>query len=187
MSRSAVRVRSGRVELANMGRQVRSARVRRGLMTWPPKQNPVNGGRRGPTGVHGITDPITTNRRSQVRVLQSAPVTPPIEVCAKPHPTIHCPGMKIGIGRGLELLFEDGCLRNGVSQWRNRLREIEGSAASCFFENGEDKTFRKERIARALVRSYCHADVSGVAFFPAEVRVPWGSAGQVYCSQIFLA
>src|SRR5215212_9569518 len=88
--------------------------------------------------------------------------------------------------RGLELLFEDGCLRNGVSQWRNRLREIEGSAAGCFFENGEDKTFRKERIARALARSYCHADVPGVAFFPAEVRVPWGSASQVYFSQISL-
>src|SRR5215212_10232480 len=33
-----------------------------GEVAWPPKQKPVNGGRRGPTGVHGITDPITTNR-----------------------------------------------------------------------------------------------------------------------------
>ena len=41
----------------------RSTGVRRGLVTSPPEQNPVNGGRRGPTGVYGIADPITTNQK----------------------------------------------------------------------------------------------------------------------------
>ena len=70
--------------------------------------------------------------------------SPPIEVCVKPHPTIHCPSTKIGIGRGLELLPGDGCLKGGASQWRNRLREIEGSVTGCFFEEEEDETFRQE-------------------------------------------
>src|ERR687897_2932919 len=42
----------------------RSAGVRRGLMTSPPKQNPVNGGLKGPTRVHGTADPITTNQKA---------------------------------------------------------------------------------------------------------------------------
>ena len=74
------------------------------------------------------------SRRSQVRVLQSVPVTPLIVVCAKLRLTIHCPGTKTSIGRGLELLPEDGCLRDRASQWRNWLRDFEE----------EDKTFRKE-------------------------------------------
>src|SRR5918995_5300037 len=41
----------------------RSAGVGRGLMTSPPEQNPVNGGRRVPTRVHGTADPITTNQK----------------------------------------------------------------------------------------------------------------------------
>src|SRR3712207_2309964 len=41
----------------------RSTGVRRDLMTSPPKQNPVNGGRRGRAGVYGIADPITTNQK----------------------------------------------------------------------------------------------------------------------------
>ncbi len=41
----------------------RSAGVRRDLMTSPPKQTPVNGGRTGPTGVYGSADPITTNQK----------------------------------------------------------------------------------------------------------------------------
>jgi hypothetical protein len=32
---------------------------------------------------------------------------------AKLHPTIHCPSTEISLGRGLELLLEDGCLRGG--------------------------------------------------------------------------
>jgi hypothetical protein len=42
----------------------RSTGVRRDLMTSPPKQKPVNGGRRGPTGVYGTADPITTNQKA---------------------------------------------------------------------------------------------------------------------------
>src|SRR5215211_6013667 len=43
----------------------RSLGVRRGLMTSPPNQNPVNGGRKGLTGVYGIADSITTNREGR--------------------------------------------------------------------------------------------------------------------------
>ena len=41
----------------------RSAGVRRDLVTSPPEQKPVNGGRRGRTGVYWIADPITTNQK----------------------------------------------------------------------------------------------------------------------------
>jgi len=40
----------------------RSTGVRGDLVTSPPEQNPVNGGLRGPTGIYGTADPITTNR-----------------------------------------------------------------------------------------------------------------------------
>ena len=33
-------------------------------MTSPPEQNRVNEGRRGPTRVHRIADPITTNQKA---------------------------------------------------------------------------------------------------------------------------
>jgi hypothetical protein len=39
--------------------------VREDLMTSPPEQNPVNGGRRGPSGVYGTADSITTNREGR--------------------------------------------------------------------------------------------------------------------------
>jgi hypothetical protein len=42
----------------------RSTGVRRDLVTSPPEQNPVNGGRRGRTGVYEIADPITTNQKA---------------------------------------------------------------------------------------------------------------------------
>src|SRR5918994_757051 len=41
----------------------RSMGVRRDLVTSPPEQKPVNGGRRGPMEVYGIADPITTNQK----------------------------------------------------------------------------------------------------------------------------
>src|SRR5215216_7717256 len=41
----------------------RSTGVRRGLVTSPTEQNPVNGGQRGPTEVYGSADPITTNQK----------------------------------------------------------------------------------------------------------------------------
>jgi hypothetical protein len=41
----------------------RSTGIRGDLMTSPPKQNPVNGGRTGPTGIYETTDPITTNQK----------------------------------------------------------------------------------------------------------------------------
>ena len=41
----------------------RSTGVRRDLVTSPPEQKPVNGGRRGPREVYGIADPITTNQK----------------------------------------------------------------------------------------------------------------------------
>jgi hypothetical protein len=41
----------------------RSTGIRGDLMTSPTKHNPVNEGRRGPTGVYGIADPITTNQK----------------------------------------------------------------------------------------------------------------------------
>jgi hypothetical protein len=41
----------------------RSMGVRRGLRTSSPKQKPVNGGLKGPTGVYGTADPITTNQK----------------------------------------------------------------------------------------------------------------------------
>jgi hypothetical protein len=69
-------------------------------------------------------DDINSLRTSQTH-------SPPIEVCTKPHPTIHCPNTERGIGSGLKLLPEDGRLRDGASQWRNRQRETEGSMASC--------------------------------------------------------
>ena len=40
-----------------------STGIRRGLMTPPPKQNPVNVGLMGPMGVYGTADPITTNQK----------------------------------------------------------------------------------------------------------------------------
>ena len=43
----------------------RSTGVRRGLLTSPPEQNPLNGGRRGPTGLYGSADSITTNREGR--------------------------------------------------------------------------------------------------------------------------
>jgi hypothetical protein len=62
------------------------------------------------------------------------------------HSTIHFPSTKIGIGRGLELLPEDGCLREKRARWRNRLLEMEGSAAGCFFVKGEsDEMFRRNK------------------------------------------
>jgi hypothetical protein len=41
----------------------RSTEVRRDLITNPPELNPVNGDRRGPTGVYETADPITTNQK----------------------------------------------------------------------------------------------------------------------------
>src|SRR5919112_3267369 len=66
--------------------------------------------------------------------LRSPGVGKAMEDCTKPHPTIHWASTKKGIGRGLELLSEDGRLRGGASQWRNRLRETEGSVAGCFLK-----------------------------------------------------
>src|SRR5919107_1255365 len=43
----------------------RSTGVRRDLMTSSPKENPVNEGLGGPTGVHGTADSITTNREGR--------------------------------------------------------------------------------------------------------------------------
>src|SRR3712207_6314523 len=45
--------------------------------SWRPndifsRANPVNGGRKGPTGVYGTTDPIITNQKAQLRGLSSA-------------------------------------------------------------------------------------------------------------------
>ena len=86
----------------------------------------------------------TTNQKGAGSSPAERTCNPADRVCAKPRPTIHCPSRKIGIGRGLELLPKDGRLRGGASQWRNRLREIEGSAAGCFFEEEGDETFRQE-------------------------------------------
>src|SRR5215217_2825889 len=41
----------------------RSTGVRGDLMTSPPEQNLVNGGRKGLTGVYGIADSTTTNQK----------------------------------------------------------------------------------------------------------------------------
>ena len=41
-----------------------SAGIRGDLLTSSPEQNPVNGDRKGPTGVYGTTDPITTNQKA---------------------------------------------------------------------------------------------------------------------------
>src|SRR5215212_4849488 len=74
------------------------------------------------------TSLLTTNRQIAGSTLIERTCNPSDRGCAKLHPTIHCPSTKISLGRGLELLPEDGCLRDGVSQWRNRLLEMEGSA-----------------------------------------------------------
>ena len=57
----------------------RSMGIRRGLMTLPPKQNRVNGGRTGSTGVYGTADPITTNQK----VAGSSPAERTLEIPAK--------------------------------------------------------------------------------------------------------
>ena len=88
-------------------------------------------------------------------------------------------------GRGREARSQlDGRLRGGASQWRNRLRETEGSVAGCFLK--KTKHSDKKRSARALARSSCHADFRRAAFCPTEVRVQWGSASQVCFSQLSL-
>jgi hypothetical protein len=60
-----------------------------------------------------------------------------------PRSTIHCPNTKIGIGRGLDLLLEVGCLRGSepVAQPATRM---EGSVAGCFVEAKEVRTIRQE-------------------------------------------
>ena len=74
------------------------------------------------------TSLLTTNRK--VAALSPAECTcnPSDRGCAKPHPTIHWPSTKIGIRRGLELLLEDGCLREerasgatGYARWKAQL------------------------------------------------------------------
>ena len=55
----------------------RSTGVRRGLMTSPPKQKPVNGGLTRSTGVYGTADPITTNQKvAGSRPAERAPKSP---------------------------------------------------------------------------------------------------------------
>jgi hypothetical protein len=76
--------------------------------------------------------PLCGTEYTRSRLVQL--LTKPFHHCTKPHPTIHWASTKKGIGRGLELLSEDGRLRGGASQWRNRLRETEGSVAGYFFE-----------------------------------------------------
>src|SRR5215217_7228605 len=55
----------------------RSTRIREDLMTSPPEQNPMNGGRRGPTRVHRTADPITTNQKvAGSSPAERAPISP---------------------------------------------------------------------------------------------------------------
>ena len=70
---------------------------------------------------------VASDHESEDRRFEScgAHVSPPIEICAEPSPTLHCSSKKIGVGRGLELLSEDGCLREerasgatGYSRWK---------------------------------------------------------------------
>jgi hypothetical protein len=56
----------------------------------------------------------------------------------------------------------------------------------AFLTRKKTKHPDKKRIARALAQSSRHADVRRVAFFPAEVRVFWGSASQVCFSPLSL-
>lgn len=112
-----------------------------------------------------------------------AHVKPPIEVCTKPRQSIHCTCTKIGIGRGLELLSETGCLRGGASQWRNRLREMKDSAAGCSLERKTANYSDEKRSARALPYS-CSAFVRRLDSFPTDERALCEPAGQVGFSQL---
>ena len=79
-------------------------------------------------------------RRSRIRVLASAS-GPLYRSLREAAPDNTLSQYENTIGRGLEVLPEDGCLWDGGSQRRNRLREIEDLAAGYFFEEEADETF----------------------------------------------
>ena len=129
---------------------------------------------------------MTTNQKGAGSSLFERMRNPSDRGCAMLHSTIHFPSTKIGIGRGLELLPEDGCLRGERASGATGYTRWKGERSVAFLNKKKTKHSDKKRIARALARSSCRAEVRRVAFFPTEVGVPWGSASQVCFSHISL-
>ena len=95
---------------------------------------------------------------------------PPTEVCAKPRQPIHCTCTKIGIGRGLELLSETGCLRGERASGATGYARWKVQRPVAFLNRKKSKHSDKERIARALAHS-CRTVVRRMTCFSIDERV----------------
>jgi hypothetical protein len=72
-----------------------------------------------------------------------------------------------------------------VSQWRNRLREMEGLAAGCFLNKKKSKHSERKWLLELWLSNHV-TPTFDAGPLPSEVRVPWGPPTIKYDSHNFL-
>jgi hypothetical protein len=103
---------------------------------------------------------------------------------AKPHPTLHCPSTKIGIGRGVELLLEDGCLRGERASGATSYARWKAERPVAFLIKKKSKHSDKKRLLELWLSNRV-TPTFDAGILSREVRVPWGQPIK-YVSHTFL-
>jgi hypothetical protein len=93
--------------------------------------------------------------------------------CAKLHPTIHCPSTEISLGRGLELLLEDGCLRGERASGATGYARWKAQRPVAFLNRKKSKHSDKKRLLELWLSNHV-TPTFDAGPLSSEVRVPWG-------------
>ena len=124
----------------------------------------------GPLAFYTLT---RTLPRSQDQLLSSARVTPPIEVarsCIRQYTVL---ARKSCLGRGLELLLEDGCLRGERASGATGYARWKAQRPVAFLNRKKSKHSDKKRLLELWLSNHV-TPTFDAGPLSSEASVPWG-------------